>query len=113
MTLYQTSFTYTIIDTPLSEPHFIITEDDLAPELVPQAQPQPQQSIQQRMMLVLTLALLAIVAFTLFVGPYMHKNDAVASDTAVSPPSSVNGPSISAGVAPAKTGSISAVFSPA
>lgn len=65
MALYQTNFTYTIIDTPLSEPQFIITEADLPQEPI-------QHVVKQRMMLILMMAVIAIIAFAVLLVPNLH-----------------------------------------
>lgn len=100
MALYETTFTYTIIDTPLNEPEIVITRSDLAADPI-------MAQLQQRMLFLLAAVLVCVIAFALFIAPRLK--DAGVDAAAVGPAVALPAPPAAA-VNPA-TGVISPVFS--
>lgn len=76
MALYETTFTYTVIDTPLNEPEIIISSSDLPVDPV-------MAQLQRRMLFLLAAVLVCVVSFALFIAPRLASgSEAVVSDAA-------------------------------
>lgn len=101
MTLYIQSYTYTVIDTPLTKLPLVITKEDLPPD--------PLAQVQRRMQMVLSIVLMAVIGFAVFVAPRLHRDTAVNTTITVL---DTPGEAVAETAVTLPTGILSPVFSP-